>query len=135
MNNKMSWALLLAYCGTVQAAGWVSIGKSAIHENFVDASSVKVAGATRQAWIKMVFLPHTQRGDGENAERWVTRDVARYAFDCEKELYRAEAIIEYYEDGSNFPISSYRFPQPWDPVPPDSTARAEMQFVCTWKAQ
>jgi hypothetical protein len=132
MRRSILLALLLA-CGAVHAADWRPIGKTANgnDEVFVDVSSILFAGSSmRQASIKTVHAPHSgPQGDRE------TQSIASYSFNCVEQTFRHEAFIAYYEDGTDHAMPADRYPDAWEPVPPDTVLSAEMQFVCTFKAK
>lgn len=114
---KMPLLVLLLACGSVQAAEWVSVGKAADIKatNFVDVSSIRVAGEIRRAWVKTVFAPNAQRGRGSNADRWLSDELSRYAFNCGEETFREEAEIQYFSDGTFWSEPASDYPEPWQP--------------------
>jgi len=126
-------ALLLA-CGTAEASEWVSVGMS-VHkiEIFIDVSSIRVTGGIHRAWVKLVHHNHDQRGNGDDAGKWLSHSVSRDAFNCTEETTRAEALTWYFEDGTNHVVSPASYPDPWRPVAPDTIDSATMQFICAWK--
>jgi hypothetical protein len=136
MISKIVFALLLT-SGTVQASDWVSVGKatqkSGEAEFFVDTSSIRATGANRRAWVKMVFGPNAQRGFGEDAKKWQSYSVIRFAFDCDAETSRTEATTIYFTDGTNHTDSAALYPTAWEPVVPDTFLSTFMQFICGWK--
>jgi hypothetical protein len=134
MKRKLLLALLLA-CGTAQASDWVSVGKTANgqQENFVDISSIRVTGSIRRAWAKGVQAPHTERGTDDNANKWVSYYLSRETFNCREQVWRSEALTIYYDDETNGSMPAAIYPQAWEPVPPDTTLSALMQFICAWK--
>src|SRR5271165_3750838 len=105
-DAKMKLTILLALpllCGTAQASEWVSLGKGsdASTDEFIDVSSILVAGDIRRTWIKSVVAPHSQKGDGKNANKWVSYGVFRPAYNCVEGTSRIEAALIYFTDGTN----------------------------------
>ena len=121
-------------CGTAQASDWKSTGTNAKEdfETFVDVSSIRVTGDIRLAWIKFVYEPTTVRGAGIHSQKWLDRELVRYAFNCAEELARVEAQSTYFEDGTLVSPSADLFPAPWAPVVPDTMIESWMQVVCAW---
>ena len=131
MQKTIMLALLLA-CGTAQAAEWVPVAKNSQLEVFVDVSSIRIAGEIRRVWLKMVVQPHSERGVGEDANKWVAYKQSREVFHCSDETHYGEALTYYYSDGSNRTVAM----DPnlaWEPVAPDTVVEAVMHFVCAWK--
>jgi hypothetical protein len=133
--RKTIMLLLLLTCGTARASEWVSIGKShgGNSEEFVDVSSIRVAGNIRRAWIKSAVAPNYQKGGGEYANKWVSEYLTRSAFNCVDETARTEGLLVYYTDGTSYSGPAQSYPDPWSPVPPDTLQSAYMQFICAWK--
>ena len=135
MKRTILLALLLT-CGAAWASEWVSVGQPGdkTSENFVDVSSIRRSGDIARAWIKLVLLPHTQRGAGTDSGKWIEKLVQREAYNCSEGSAKMEAIRTDYEDGTSWqdsPESMAR--QTWEPVPPDTVGEAIMKFVCSWK--
>jgi hypothetical protein len=132
MNQTIVLTLLLA-CGTAQAAEWVSLGKSADGTwNFIDASRIRVMGAIRVARFKRVSAPHTERGSGADAKRWLSYGVGRKAFNCAEGTSRHEGWTAYWDDGSHTPGAGH-FPEPWTPILLDTISNGQAQFICAWR--
>jgi hypothetical protein len=134
--NRSTFAVLLALllaCGRAQASEWVSIGKSdAVNaEFFIDVSSIRVSGNTRRAWSKSVVTPHTARGAGSDADKWVRHDVTHWVFNCSEETGRFDAFTTHYTDGTSHTEESTR--NPIAPIAPDTMTSEVMHFVCAWK--
>jgi hypothetical protein len=129
-------ALLLTF-GTVQASNWVSLGKTldGAQETFIDVSSIRVAGGIRRAWVKVIFPPHTERDIGDNANKWVSDEVIRIAFNCGEETRSWEALAIHFDDGSNHSLPAELYPTSWTPVIPDTVESAAMHFICRWHKQ
>jgi hypothetical protein len=130
MRRSILFTVLLA-CGAVQAADWLSIGKTVNgnDEVFVDVSGILVVDSSiRRAWVKTVHAPH-----GDQQSNRETQSVASYSFNCEEKSFRHEAFTAYYEDGTNYAMPVDRYPDSWEPVPPDTLLSAELQFVCAFK--
>lgn len=133
-------AAMLLLCGVCQASDWVSVWKSAdgAVESFVDAANIKIEGEIRTAFIKHDSQPHTEKGLGENANKWVDYQLSSGSFDCVKKVAREESNAVYYEDGTaerytNPMLERLGVPEPWMPLPDDPLARALMQFICAYK--
>ena len=123
---------LVIVCSTAQASNWLSLGKSddGTLENFIDVSSLRIAGNIRRAWFKLAYKTHTEKdSDG----KYWSSTVAKKAFNCTEEMSRDEALNVYYEDGTNHTVPATYYPDPWEPVPPDTVVSTEMHFICTWK--
>jgi hypothetical protein len=121
--------LALLACATAQASEWVSIGRTddGKTEIFVDLSSIRVAGPTRRAWVKKLRAPHSARGHGVYATKWMTSDVYLNSFNCAEETMSIGVGNYYYEDGTNSVDSSI---VPWSPVAPDTIGYNLLQFIC-----
>jgi len=125
---------MLLVCGTSQASQWVSVskGEGGKTETLVDASSIRIAGNVRRAWVKFVFAPHTERGNSSYADKWVSFFLTRTAFNCSQETARDEAQNAYFENGTSASVPASNYPEPWQPVAPDSSGSHQMQFICAW---
>lgn len=123
---------LVIVCSTAQASNWWNIDKSydGTMETFIDVSSLRIAGNIRRAWYKTAYKTHTQKGD--DGKYW-SYTVSKKAFNCTEEMFRDEAGIIYFEDGTNFTVSAEIYPTPWVPVPPDTVASLSMHFICAMK--
>lgn len=135
MQKTIVLALLLIG-GTVQASEWMSLGKGsdASTDEFIDMSSILVAGDIRRTWIKSVVAPHSQKGDGKNANKWVSYGLMRPAYNCVEGTSRLEAMLVYFTDGTNETATLPAFiAEKWKPVPPDTVEHNIMQRVCAWK--
>jgi hypothetical protein len=133
-------AAMLLFCGACQASDWVSVWKSddGTTESFVDAANIKVEGEIRTAKLKHVSQHHTERGLGENANKWVDYQLSSGSFDCVKQVIREESNVVYYDDGTvqrydNPMLEQLGVPEPWVPLPDDPLAKALMQFICEYK--
>jgi hypothetical protein len=133
MKRKMLLTLLLA-CSTARASEWISLGESAngTQVTTVDVSSISIVGSVRLAWRKVVFAAHSRKSPTD-ANKWQSYQVVRDAINCAEGTSRFEAVSYYYEDGTHEYMSPEFLPGPWQPVPPDTMASIEMQFICTWK--
>ena len=70
MHKTIMLALPLV-CGAAQAAEWVSLGKFTDGSSeLIDVSSIRVAGSVRNAWLKNFYPRHTERGTGDDANKW-----------------------------------------------------------------
>ena len=132
MKQAIVLALLLA-CDTVQAAEWVSIGTGNVgkSEDFIDVSSITIAGSVRKAWFKTVLAPHYKQEPG--ASRWWAYFLSLEAFNCQEKTNRREVLVVYYDDGDNYRSPATTFPKPWAPVVPDTITSGDMRFICAWK--
>jgi hypothetical protein len=124
---------LLLMCGAAQAAEWVSIGKAddRMQETFVDVSTIRTVSGIRRASTKVILVPDTKRGDGDDANKWVDYLLYRLAFNCAETISRMEALTIYYDDGTNRSEPPERLPA-WAPVPPSTVEENAMQFICAW---
>ena len=109
MPKTIMLSLLFA-CGTAQASDWVSVGAIVGEASYIDRTSIRVSGNIRRAWIMLVYTSHTQRGSGDGSNKWRSYDLFRETFDCAQGLGRAEALSVYYEDGTNYSVSSENTP-------------------------
>jgi hypothetical protein len=133
---RTTMLVLLLGCGTAQASEWVSLGKGsdASTDEFIDVSSILVAGDIRRTWIKSVVAPHSQKGDGKNANKWVSYGLMRPAFNCVEGTSRLEAALIFFADGTNETATLPAFiAEKSKPVPPDTVEHNIMQQVCAWK--
>jgi|SRR6266481_2971443 len=128
---RVSLIALLLICGPAQAAHWTRIAKFTDGSYIqIDLSSIRVTRSVRRAWFESHYAPHSKKGSGEDANKWIDYYLFRDAFDCAQETRLAEAIFLYYDDGTYSNIAPEKKGQP---VPPDSNADAEMKFICAWK--
>jgi hypothetical protein len=89
--------LLVMPIGVAQAEEhWLSLGKvdDGSYESLVDISSIRAAGATRRAWVKLIYVPRTQSITGG---RWVNYTLTHIAFDCGAQTYRSESVLTYFD--------------------------------------
>jgi hypothetical protein len=126
---------LLAAPALTLASEWAWVAQSDDKQDnvLVDISSIKINADVRQVWERLVPSPHTMKGAGDNAHKWLKYEVSRVAFNCADETDRTEAITAYYDDGSIENLLPEVLSQSWKPVVPDTLERREMQFVCEWK--
>jgi len=117
--------------------GWLSIGgpDDESYEDLVQTSSIRVKGHIRQAWIKQIFKPHTERGSLDNSEKWVLYTMQLQIIDCVENTYTFIALNYYFEDGSvdRVDVAATDASTHWDPIPPDTMVDSERDFVCSWK--
>jgi hypothetical protein len=60
--------------------------------------------------------------------------LGRVAYNCEEETARDEAVIIYYDDGTNERfLPDVIAAKSWEPVPPESVQSFELQYICAWK--
>jgi hypothetical protein len=128
-------ALLLG-CGAAQAAGWVSLGKSydGTQEAFVDTGSITFDGGMRHGWIKLLPLPHTQRGDGPAANKWVDHSRARFGFDCNANTATLEWFVFAFDDGTEIEEPRANYPKPPSVIEHGTNLSAAKQFICAWQS-
>src|SRR3954466_12623002 len=134
MKRLMTLALLLAG-GSSQAAEWVQAGtgKDAT-KVWVDTSSIAVAGPIRQAWLKMTFPVHSQRGSGDDASKWVDFSLNHAAFNCGESTSKSDALTDYYDDGTSHKVPAEDISADrWEAVPANTALDRVMKFVCSWK--
>jgi hypothetical protein len=133
MQKTIMLAALLLTCGMGEAAEWVSVDKQKNGvETFVDVSSVRVEGGIRRFWTKGVPPPKTKRGPVGYTDKWLDYFLAREAINCDDETYRVESKVAYWDDGTTLDAPEEAI-EPWRPVPPESHAEVQMQFICAWK--
>jgi hypothetical protein len=81
----------------------------------------------------MTPAPHTMRGFGDDAKKFVSYGQDRISFNCSDETMRHDSSVFYYEDGSEWTAPAEIMPKTWQLVPPDTTFDVVMKFVCSWK--
>jgi hypothetical protein len=128
------FALAIA-SGATHAEPWIRAGTSddGNIKTAVETSSIQIAGTTRRARIQRTFASHTQRGVGENANKWATKVVGVNAYKCDADVFRTESLIWYFDDGTDYATPMALFPGPWMPVGPDTVVRAERKVICGWR--
>jgi hypothetical protein len=133
-RSRLILALALA-SGAVQASNWVQVGTGKDGTKVsVDTSSITVSGSIRQAWLKMIFPPHTQPGFGENAGKWVDFNLNHSAFNCSEGTSKADALIDNFDDGSTMKVPAEAISgDRWEPVPPETALASAMKLVCGWR--
>jgi hypothetical protein len=132
LNRKCAWWLLVisSMVGVARAEDpWLSLGKAddGSYVSYVDISSIRTSGSVRRAWIKMIYAPHTKSVAGG---RWVSYTLGHMAFDCNHETYRSEAVLAYFDDGTNFATYAKDLDKRWAPIPPQTEISEEMFAVC-----
>jgi hypothetical protein len=76
----------------------------------------------------------SQKGDGQNANKWLSYRLIRPAYNCMEGTSRIEAALVYFTDGTNESEPPPAFiAEKWKPVPPDTVEHMFMQQVCAWK--
>lgn len=120
---------------SASASDWLSLGKGnkGRYEEFIDVSSIRIAGAVRRVWSKTVLAPGFQRGTERHSNTWWASFVSRDAFNCSEETARTEAMTVYFADQTIEPQPAENYPTAWKPVQPDTIESTEMAFVCAWK--
>jgi hypothetical protein len=135
LKGQMLLALLIAY-GAAQAAEWVSITTTTdkTYEVFVDVSSLQRSGEITRAWVKLLYVPHTQRGAADDSSKWKSYSVLRYAHNCSEGSNKLEALAVYYEDGTQWASPPEIIAKStWEPVIPETVADGVMKFACSRK--
>ena len=135
MKRTIFVALLLA-SGAAYAARWISIGTGGNGDRiFIDVSTIQLAGNIRHVWWEQVYLPHTDKGVGDEEGKGRTETVRRSALNCNERSQKIEAQITYFEDGTNYVEPSRSISEEvWEPVPPDSILERVMKAVCAVSA-
>lgn len=124
---------LMHVCGAAAASEWMPVAVSTNKTHFVDISSIRVTGNIRRMWIKTVFQTKTEKGSGEDANKWLKHVLYHQAFDCDNESARDEAEIDYYDDGTSYLYPATDFPLLWTPIAPDSVGSIFLRTICEWK--
>ena len=133
VTAAMAAALLLAN-SAASASEWAQVGQNTAGSTFqVDTSSIHIEGSIRRAWSKMTPAPHTMRGSGDDAKKFVSYGLNRISFNCSDESMRNDSVVFYYEDGSVRTAPAEILRKTFEPVPPDTSLSYAMQFVCAWK--
>jgi hypothetical protein len=133
MRKKILISLLLLECAPVFAADWRAVANSEKLADDADVASIRITGQVRRVWIKTVYAPQSKTDSESN--KWWSYAVSRRAIDCHEETERGEALTVYYSDGSNHSVAPSSFPDPWQPVQPDTLSDSIMKFVCAWKSK
>jgi hypothetical protein len=127
-------AVVLGSAAT-QASNWVQVGTGKDGTKvLVDTSSITVNGPVRQAWLKMVFPTHTQKGFGENADKWLDYNLNHSAFHCGEGKSRSDELIDNFDDGTNRKVPAEELSgDQWESVPPNTALETAMKVVCGWR--
>lgn len=130
----MSLALALV-AGAAHASNWTPVGTGKDGTKlFVDTSSITASGSIRQAWLKMIFPPHTQQGFGDDAGKWVDFNLNHSAFNCSEGTSRSDALIDNYDDGTSHKVPAEELAgDKWESVPAQTALARAMKVVCDWK--
>ena len=95
-------------------------------KEYIDVSSIRIAGPIRRAWLNDVPIVVTE----------LRFSLTRWAFNCGDETYRLEASVDYYRDGH---MEDYAFtrkdPTDWQVAIPNSPGYKNMQAICAWKSK
>jgi hypothetical protein len=126
---------VLAVSGAVQASNWAPVGTGNDgNQVSVDTSSITITGAIRQAWLKMTFPAKTHRGLGDDAGKWMDYNLNHAAFNCTDSTSKSDALVDYYDDGTNHKVPPEDLSADrWEPVPSGTALESVMKFVCSWK--
>jgi hypothetical protein len=123
---------LLFVGGTAQASEWVPIPLSNPNKVvLIDTGSLLISGTVRRAWFKFVMPPHSQKGTGIYADRYVSYALMRSSFDCQQKNSMTDGLQWFYDDGTN--NTTTLTSADWKPVPPDSMADALLGYICALK--
>ena len=109
------------------APDWMLVGRDDMTTLYVDKNSIQITNGIRRAWRKIVHAPHTQA----LKNKWVSVDVILDAWNCEENSERMEAMVVYFEDGSDQHTSAEMRPDPWEPVKPGSISDEFQKFLCS----
>jgi hypothetical protein len=127
-------AALLLTNSAASASEWVEVVKNQGGHTFqMDVSSIRIEGDVRRAWVKDTPARHTKKGSAENAKKFISYVLMRFAFNCPDQSRKTDAVSAYFEDGSVDTVNVAYLPATWDPIPPDTALSAVMQSVCSWK--
>ncbi len=132
-GHSAVWVLLLVTT-SVAASDWSSIStwptpKGKV-ELFVDARTIRTNGGIAKAWFRIAVPEHTQRGPGDDSNKWVSYLLEKKAFKCAEEVARTDAQITYYSDGSSYRIPRALLRSDWVPVPPSTMGADMMDVAC-----
>jgi hypothetical protein len=127
-----AWDTVERECGTAHASEWVRVPITNPNKVvLIDEASVSVAGPIRRAWFKFVMPPHSTKGVGIYADRFVAYALMRTSFDCQQKNPMTDGAQWFYEGGTNN-TTSYSAME-WAPVAPDSMTDALLSYICAWK--
>ena len=97
----------------------------------VDTASITVAGSTRQAWLKMIFPEHTQKGFGDNVDKWVAFNLNHSSFNCRDGSSKSDVLIDNFADGTSQQVPAEELSgDRWEQVPPNTALESAMKLVC-----
>lgn len=122
-------------CGAAQAANWMPVGKGKDGTQVaVDTASITITASVRQAWLKMVFPPHTQKGFGDNADKWVAFNLNHSSFNCKDGTSKSDSLIDNFDDGTSKEVPAEELADDrWEAVKPATALASAMKVVCEWK--
>jgi len=127
ISVKSSAAFLMFVAANSHASNWVPLMNDSSGGMFVDTQSLRITGDIRVAWIKGTFGPTPLPAkDG----KLMSYFLIKVAFNCAQESSKPEAMVRYFEDGSQENSGELK-QTTWHPVPPDSTDEKQMKFVCS----
>ena len=133
-TRRIVLALALA-SAAVHASNWLQVGTGKDGTKVsVDTTSITISGSLREAWLKMIFTPHTQPGFGDTAGKWVDFNLNHAAFNCGEGRSKSDVLIDNYDDGTNRKVPAEEFSgDRWESVPPGTALASAMKAVCDWK--
>jgi hypothetical protein len=128
--------VLLLASAAARAEEWVSLGKSGagMIRLYVETSGLQINGATRYAWMRDVFKPHTRNRAGTQPDEWVNFAAAHIGTDCEKRTYWEDSMYWYYENGDKADVPAEQIAVQWTSINPAKSVEQIMQFICGWKS-
>jgi len=135
MNGSILSTLLLM-CSAAQASDWHSIvAEKDGSRTFIDSAGLQVSGDIRRVEWKTVYLPHTERGEGADADKWIDVRLYRSAFDCYQGLHHAEEMSTYFSNGTIWVVPPEYLAQiEWEQIPPGTGIEAILKAVCPLRA-
>lgn len=121
---------MLLICEAADAAEWRLVAESKDGRSvLVDTESIRVSDKIRRAWAKTIYPPYEEKtSDG----KWIAYTLTRYAFNCDEDLYRVDALLAYHDDGTTESADQTELPS-WEPAPPESYVGLTLNLVCKSK--
>ena len=129
----MPFKILLALglsTSIAHAANWQSLitSKDGSIALFVDTTTTEADGALRWASIRGVYAPSTKM---TASGKWIDHEEIRYAFNCQTQQLRIEAMTFYYPDGTHETALTRQAPSQWITATPDSVGKLLIKPFCT----
>jgi clan AA aspartic protease (TIGR02281 family) len=116
---------------TENSTRWVRVARTETATVYMDPSSIRVTGQVRDVWLKSIQVPKSKRGSGDNTNRWVASSIVSMSFDCSAKAERIEALVEYFDDSTNFTVPFGAVRDPWQPVAPETVEEKSLIAVCS----